>query len=594
MSRPTWAQAEHALGQLTPQELRVLLLLGRLPLLWTDVIQRLEGRERPWGLYDNLSRLRGLGLTGALQLEVWRGFAPRLLYLSDLGLAAISLSQGVDPVHLATTNGLRRQDLISAQPGLPHLAACYELLGMLAASQEGKPDLVAWERPWRGRYLRRRSLGTGRVRLPAYAALAWGGGVGEYVLLPDLGSCPLAAYRGRLLGLLEYRRSHSGRVPTLVIAAPSQQRVATWNKLLDELARLSRQLPLPTWLVTWSEVTSGLEPVHLRQGYTCRPTPEHDRPVRMRTRHPAPVSRPVPRIVGELPLPALRLGSADREMLDVVGRHPFLPLTSLAAVVGSSLDRCRRRRALLVEAGLARVLGSEEVGEHAVRSLTELTVEGLQVLAAQQGLSLAEAVRHNGLAGGGPDTPLGTRRSLLRDLEHTLGADEVFVELSGAAEKYEVERQCSLLEWRSPAACAVRGVRPDGYGLVRYAGEDYSFFLEYDRGTMQARDLRDKFEAYWCWLESGGFRRHYDIFPTVLVLTRDPPSEEGITRVLRSVGLGRATELPVLLSTHGRRQADRYGLLDPTWREQGSAKRRYWPSGPRARVLQRCRRHRME
>lgn len=589
MSRPTWAQAEHALGQLSPQDLRILLLLDRLPLLWTDVIQRLEGRGRPWGLYDSLRRLRRLEMTGALRLEVWRGFAPRLLHLSDLGLAAISLSQCVDPVHLAMRNGLRRQDLVSALPGLPYLAACYELLGMLAASGEGNPELVAWERPWRGRYLRRRSLGTDTVRLPAYAALAWGGGIGEYLLLPDLGSCPLTAYRARLLGLLEYRRSHSGRVPTLIIAAPSQRRVGSWNKLMDDLSRTSRQLPLPVWLVTWSEVTSGLAPVHLRQVSTRRPTPEHDRPVRMRTRHPAPARRPIPRIVGELPLPAIELGAADREMMDVLGRHPFLPLTGVPAVLGSSLDRCRRRRALLVDAGLARVLGSEEVGEHAALGIAELTSKGLQVLAAQQGLSLAESVRHNGLAGGGPDTPLGTRRSLLRDLEHTLGADGVFVELCGAAKRRGDERQYRLLEWLGAAACAVRGVRPDGYGLLRYAAEDYSFFLEYDRGTMQVRDLREKFEAYYCWLESAGFRRHYDTFPTVLIVTRDPASEERIARVLRSVGLGRIAELPVLLTTQGRRQADRDGLLGPIWREQGSTERRYWLSGPRARMQQRHR-----
>lgn len=589
MSRPTWAQAEHALGQLSPQDLRILLLLDRLPLLWTDVIRRLEGRGRPWGLYDSLRRLRRLGMTGALRLEVWRGFAPRLLHLSDLGLAAISLSQCVDPVHLAMRNGLRRQDLVSALPGLPYLAACYELLGMLAASGEGNPELVAWERPWRGRYQRRRSLGTDTVRLPAYAALARGGGVEEYVLLPDLGSCPLVAYRTRLRGLLAYLGSHEGRVPTLVIAAPSQGRVVAWLKLLDDLARASGRLPLPAWLVTWSEVTAGLEPVYVPHAHTCRAMPEHDRPVRIRTRHPAPAGRAVPRIVGELPLPAVQLGVADREMLDAIGRHPFLPLTSLSTLLGSSLDRCRRRRALLQDAGLSRVLGPDEIGEHEVLGLAEVTIEGLQVLAAQQGLSLADAVRHNGLAGGGSDTPVGSRRSLLRDLEHTLGADGVFVELCGAAKRRGDERQYRLLEWLGAAACAVRGVRPDGYGLLRYAAEDYSFFLEYDRGTMQVRDLREKFEAYYCWLESAGFRRHYDTFPTVLIVTRDPASEERIARVLRSVGLGRIAELPVLLTTQGRRQADRDGLLGPIWREQGSTERRYWLSGPRARMQQRHR-----
>lgn len=586
MSRPTWAEAQCALEQLTPQQLRVLLLLDRLPLLWTEVIQRLEGCERPWGVYDSLRRLHSLGLTGALRLEIWRDFAPRLLYLTDLGLAGVSLSQGIDPLHLATRNGLRRRDLLSTLPGIPYLAACYELLGALAASGEGEPELVAWERPWRGRYARRRSLGTNTVRLPAYAALSWGGDIGESVLLPDLGACPLAAYRAKLRGLLAYRHSHNGAMPTLVVVAPSRRRVAAWRGLLEELARTSTQLPLPARLVTWSEVTAGLGQMPDTGGH---PTPQQDHPVTLRTRRSSSGGRQVPRIVGEPLLPANGLGAADRELLDVLGRHPFLPLAGLVAVLGCTVERCRRRRDRLVNSGLARVLEAREAGRHAALGLAELTVEGLQVLAAQQGLSLSEAVRHEGLVGGGSNTPVGTRRSLLRDLEHTLESDAVFVELRRAAERHGDERRYALLEWRGPAACAVRGVRPDGYGLYRYAGEEYSFFLEYDRGTMQARDLRDKFEAYYRWLESGRFRLHYDTFPTVLVLTRDPASEERMIRVLRSVGLGRVVTLPVLLTTHGRREADRDGLLGPIWREPERAERRYWPSGPRARLLQRRR-----
>ena len=54
----------------------------------------------------------------------------------------------------------------------------------------------------------------------------------------------------------------------------------------------------------------------------------------------------------------------------------------------------------------------------------------LALLAAQEGLSLAAAVRANGLAGGGPERPAGARRALLRRLAHTVGADGVFVRLA--------------------------------------------------------------------------------------------------------------------------------------------------------------------
>src|SRR6266536_878436 len=53
--------------------------------------------------------------------------------------------------------------------------------------------------------------------------------------------------------------------------------------------------------------------------------------------------------------------------------------------------------------------------------MLELTPAGLRTLAAQLGLSLASAIAHHGLAGGGPESPIGTRRILLAHLDHTVG-----------------------------------------------------------------------------------------------------------------------------------------------------------------------------
>src|SRR5262249_49939973 len=61
------------------------------------------------------------------------------------------------------------------RPGLPHLRAGYELLAALAAGRPGRPDLLAWERPWRRRYRRATAKAPVTAVLPAYAALAWAG-----------------------------------------------------------------------------------------------------------------------------------------------------------------------------------------------------------------------------------------------------------------------------------------------------------------------------------------------------------------------------------------------------------------------------------
>src|SRR5207248_1628843 len=111
-------------------------------------------------------------------------------------------------------------------------------------------------------------------------------------------------------------------------------------------------------------------------------------------------------------------------------------------------------------------LAREEIPTNVERDgeLLEATVRGLTILAGSMGLSLRMAVRHHGLAGGGPVTPIGTRRALHATLAHTVGADGVFVTIARGA---RAQRHGALLEWRNAAACARGRMRPDGYGLLR-------------------------------------------------------------------------------------------------------------------------------
>src|SRR5438105_6479500 len=105
----------------------------------------------------------------------------------------------------------------------------------------------------------------------------------------------------------------------------------------------------------------------------------------------------------------------------------------------------RGRGAELVKRGLARVVEPAELPnilQRGKRDLVELTVEGLRMLAAYLGLSLALAVRHHGLVGGGPRTPIGLRRALMTNLTHTLGADAVFATIARVA---RVQRNGALV-----------------------------------------------------------------------------------------------------------------------------------------------------
>jgi hypothetical protein len=109
--------------------------------------------------------------------------------------------------------------------------------------------------------------------------------------------------------------------------------------------------------------------------------------------------------------------------------------------------------------------------------LSELTADGLRLAAARLGLPLRRVDLTEGLAGGGPDEPIGRRQNLVRNLTHTLGADAIFTHLYRLAARYVAHgADDELVHWAGPAACRHGRVPPDGYGIHRRAGRRYQFF----------------------------------------------------------------------------------------------------------------------
>jgi hypothetical protein len=217
-------------------------------------------------------------------------------------------------------------------------------------------------------------------------------------------------------------------------------------------------------------------------------------------------------------------------------------------------------------------VGEATRGDQAERELLELTRSGLEVLAGQLGLLLGEAVRHHGLAGGGPADPIGARESLLKHLEHTLGADDVFASFARAAPSHPAGG--ALVEWRGAAACAHGRFRPDGYGLVHLGREQHGFFLEFDRGTMRADRLRAKFVAYYRYRSSRHAHDSFAGFPVLLIVTSKPGAERRLVRALRAADMGQDPRLSALLTTTGFLKSARGGPLGAIWRTVGDATRR--------------------
>jgi hypothetical protein len=401
--------------------------------------------------------------------------------------------------------------------------------------------------------------------------------------VPDTGGLALPALRG-MLGRVAEHQAAGAPPATLVIATTTARRAAAWAALLEAVCQARRLPLLDATVLTWSDLRQAAR----QQPLLARGLARTTRSLAARSwsaTQPSTATIAAPparacqdigdrRLLGHEVSP---LSPLDRAMLDLVGRHAFLPMDGLAALLGGDVRWTRARQAGLAAQGLLRVVPPEEVAtaELAERELLELTRDGLQVLAAHFGLPLAAAVRHQGLAGGGPVTPVGPRRALLAHLPHTLGADAIFAMLARAAQI--APGGGALLEWRSAAACAHGRLRPDGYGLLRLGHQQHGFFLEFDRGSMRPGRLRAKFAAYHRYRGSAHAARADTGFPDILVVTTARGAEERVARAAREAAIGQPILLPILLTTTGWIEAQPEGLLGPIWRSPASAARGRWP-----------------
>ena len=586
---PRWRDVEAAAGRLTESDRRALLLLVHLPLIWEAAIERLYGLRGGASVYRCLARLHTMGLVDEMRVALRARRNPGLLYLTDFGIATVAADQRVDPNVLARRARLRGTDLADRLPGLPQLLALYDLLASVADTRTGRIDLLAWEQPWRRTFSRPTRSSPIGVKVPAHAVLSWDDQAAAFLLLPDLATSPLGVHRQVLARLLALRHSSADTLPTLVVATTDARQHA-WSQLLDDVAQAGTAAPLIAHVVTWRELRDYPAKLSLATESSDAAETYAIRRLRVTPLVPRLPGSRIPRLIGpdvESRVPSigrlLAVKGMDRDLLDLIGRHPFLSSDGLATVLGWEVRRLRERLTRMIGLGFVRLVESGEIRAPARTELIELTIDGVDLVAAQQGLSVAEAIRYNGLAGGGPEQEIGDRHLVLRNLQHTLGADAIFVELYrrlGVATA--TAGGDAVLEWRNAATCSRKRARPDGYGMIRRHGATFGFFLEFDRGTMSVRGYGAKWSGYYHYQESRAFERDYDGFPTILVVTTDNAAEERIARSARAASVGRWVQLPVLLTCEWRITSDPSnpdGVLGRIWREPSGtfADRQHWP-----------------
>ena len=131
--------------------------------------------------------------------------------------------------------------------------------------------------------------------LPAYAAFAWEGEAGEYLLVPDLATYPLRLYRPALDHRLVRRWFRGGTLPPLLVATSDGGRVGAWRALLEETSHSRTEAPLARGIFTWDDLRADPGVLATLAARRARPLEELVRRVRLRPGDPlAPGGRPAP------------------------------------------------------------------------------------------------------------------------------------------------------------------------------------------------------------------------------------------------------------------------------------------------------------
>lgn len=248
--------------RLGPSGRAALHLLACCPRVPTDVVASLLRVRHARSAAQLLLRLRIAGLTDYETVRpgplVGSG-SVRLWMLTPAGHAVLRERVLAPPEEarsqLPYGEPAKCRD-VARQRDVPMLVATYRLLASVVRELDRPVRIAAWEHPWI-RTLRQTGTGRARqVRLPAAAVLiqqdAARGALQRLLLLPDVGTLPMASYRPALRGLIELRETSDADakdhallvVGVAVGGVDAGTRVAAWHALLQQVARRAGEQPL--------------------------------------------------------------------------------------------------------------------------------------------------------------------------------------------------------------------------------------------------------------------------------------------------------------------------------------------------------------
>ena len=285
-------------------------------------------------------------------------------------------------------------------------------------------------------------------------------------------------------------------------------------------------------------------------------SPSVDRLVHLATQSPPPNIPLWQRLVGL----GFALSPLQKRLLALVASHPLVNEVDLAALSQATPGYVHAAVEKLLEWEILVVSSYDELG----RRLLKLAPLGIAYLARREGWG--RGIKSYARSRGWKlrkDGSLSTDR-LEKNLRHTRDVHSLLV-------KFSRHPRIEIARWTSEPSTGLcfihRGrqyrIQPDASGLLRLAGKDLPFILEWERSTTSIRKLAAKLRQYYHLYCAG---QHRTLHPDVrlLMITTGRRRAQRIIQVTKRLAQELDTDPLPLLVTSYKELATR-GPLAPIW-----------------------------
>ena len=270
-------------------------------------------------------------------------------------------------------------------------------------------------------------------------------------------------------------------------------------------------------------------------------------------------------------LPA-RLTASEKRALDAIGDWPWIRPAHLHPLIGVG---ARRLAQLLQRPMELQLVAAVMI---AGRRRLVLTEAGIGLLARRDRASVGAARKRWSPSSRPPAEPgvafawrdiVGRRaRQLLRNLDHTES-----VHWWSALLAEQARRESRALAQLDPPHRAsryfrhqgrMRSIHPDAFGVLQSEGEDWPFFLEWERRAVRPATMRARLAPYLRYYDTGRPLEDHGVRPALLVVFEDELAADHFRRLAAEEMERIEVEVPLLVSD--RRSLERSGALGSGWR----------------------------